>query len=64
MNLIDYMKQMKRASKADDIPGTVAAYLDEPCPACGKNLKQMKPCCTNKFGAKECTCGYKIQLTS
>ncbi len=64
MSLSDYMKQMKRASKSDPIPGTVAAYLDEECPACGKKLRQMKPCCNSKFGTKECSCGYKIQLTS
>jgi hypothetical protein len=64
MNIQEYMKGLKRSSKADDIPGTVEAYLEEPCPACGKKLKLMKPCCSSKFGSKECACGYKIQLTS
>lgn len=64
MNAVDYMKQMKRRSKTDDIPGTVEAYLDELCPipGCGKKLKLMKPCCSSKFGTKECICGYKIML--
>ena len=64
MNISDYMKQMKRGSKKDDIPGTVQEYLDEPCPACGKKLKLMKPCCGSPHGTKECVCGWKIQLTS
>lgn len=64
MDLKEYLKGLKRSSKSDDIPGTVEAYLDELCPACGKKLKLMKPCCNSKFGAKACVCGYKIQLTS
>jgi len=42
MNISDYMKQMKRVSKKDDIPGAVDAYLEEECPSCGKKLKLMK----------------------
>ena len=64
MNISDYMKQMKRGSKSDDIPGTVQEYLEELCPVCGKKLKLMKPCCSNKFGSKDCVCGWKASLTS
>ena len=64
MNVSDYMKQMKKGSKKDDIPGTVEKYLDEICPACGKNLKLMKPCCGSPYGIKECPCGWKVSLTS
>jgi hypothetical protein len=64
MDLAAYLKGLKRSSKGDAIPGTVEAYLDEPCPACGKSMRLMKPCCSSKFGKKECVCGYKINLTS
>ena len=62
MNVTDYMKQMKRRSKADDIPGTVKEYLDTECPACGKKLKRYKPCCGSKYGYDGCVCEYKINL--
>jgi hypothetical protein len=59
MNIQEYLKGLKRSSKSDDIPGTVEAYLDEPCPVCGKNLKLMKACCTSKLKSKVCVCGWK-----
>jgi hypothetical protein len=64
MNIQEYLKGLKKSSKTDDIPGTVQEYLDELCPACGKKLKLMKPCCSSKFGSKDCVCGWKVQLTS
>jgi hypothetical protein len=64
MNIQEYINSLKRSSKFDDVPGTVAAYLDEKCPACGKKMKLMKPCCNSKFGTKVCLCGYKVILTS
>jgi len=63
MQVSDYMKQMKRGSKSDDIPGTVAEYLDEKCLACGKKLRLYKPCCGSPLGYKGCVCGYKINLS-
>ena len=64
MDIKAYLKGLQRSSKSQDIPGTVEAHLDELCPVCGKKLKLMKPCCSSKFGTKECACGWKIQLTS
>ena len=62
-NISEYLKTLNRRNKADDIPGTVQTYLDELCPSCGKKLRLMKPCCSSKFGTKECkACGYKIVL--
>ncbi len=61
MNITDYMKQMKKASKSDPIPGTVKAYLDEDCPTgCGRKLIQYNPCCGSPNGYKGCACGYKV----
>ena len=59
MNIEEHLRTLKRASKSDDIPGTVLAYLNEVCPVpgCGRKLKLMK-CCGNKQ-RKECVCGYK-----
>lgn len=63
MSMRELLSGLKRSSKKDDIPGTVEAYLEELCPVgCGRKLKQMKPCCSNKTGSKECACGYKIPL--
>lgn len=58
----DMLSSAKKVSKADDIPGTVEAYLDELCPACGKKMKLMKPCCGSPNGYKKCNCGYKVVL--
>ena len=57
--LAEYLRTLKKATKSDDIPGTVLAYLDEICPVsgCGRKLK-LKKCCGNKQ-RKECICGYK-----
>lgn len=59
MSIQDYIKGLKRSSKSDDIPGTVEAYLDELCPACGNKMKLMRPCCSEKRFTKVCICGYK-----
>ena len=64
MIIREYMKGLKRSSKADDIPGTVEAYLDELCPACGKKLKIMKSCCSEKRRKKVCICGWTSYLES
>jgi hypothetical protein len=63
MNVLDYMKQMKRGSKSDDIPGTVEVISMEPCPSCGKFLKKYKACCGAKYGYLGCSCGYKVVLS-
>ena len=64
MNIADYMKQMKRASKADPIPGTVLSNTDESCPTgCGGKMSIMRPCCGSPNGNKECPkCHYKVAL--
>jgi predicted RNA-binding Zn-ribbon protein involved in translation (DUF1610 family) len=63
MDLTAYLKGLKKTSKQDDIPGTVEEYLEEPCPACGKKLKIMKPCCSSKQRTKVCSsCGWKAVL--
>jgi len=64
MNLAEHLKTLTRAKKSDPIPGTVKEILKEPCPLCEKPLKLMNPCCGSPFGKKECSCGYKVQLTS
>ncbi len=63
MQVADYMKQMKKGSKKDDLPGTVEGVLDEKCPNCGKNMKLYKKCCGYNFGYKGCSCGFKIVLS-
>lgn len=61
--LSDLLKGLKRASKKDDIPGTVDEILDIICPACLSHpLKKYKPCCGSKNGYRGCPCGYKEQL--
>ncbi len=60
MDLTQYLKDLKRASKSDDIPGSVEAYLEELCPNCGKKLKLYKKCCGNPNGYVGCNCGYKV----
>jgi hypothetical protein len=63
-NIQDYLKELKRSSKKDDIPGTVSEVTQEKCPACNKEfLKLYKPCCGSPKGSKGCRCGYKIILT-
>lgn len=63
LDLKAYLAGLKRSSKADDIPGTVLAYLDELCPSCGRKLKIMKPCCSEKRRKKTCSsCGYTSYL--
>jgi len=64
MQVSDYMKQMKKVSKKDDLPGTVEGTLDEKCPNCGKNMKLYKKCCGSPNGYRGCNCGYKIMLGS
>jgi hypothetical protein len=62
MSLADYLKTLKRREKSEHIPGTVEAALDDPCPACGKKMVQLKPCCGHPNGYKACSdasCGYK-----
>lgn len=63
MNVQEMLAKAKKGSKADDVPGTVEAYLDELCPACGKKMKLMKPCCSEKHGSKKCVCGYRIIIS-
>jgi len=61
MNVSDYMKQMKRGSKKDDIPGVKFNELDEECPTgCGRKLKEYAACCGSPQGYKGCSCGYRI----
>ena len=60
MKLEEMLSKATKASKKDDIPGTVDAILDETCPACGRKLKQYKPCCGSPKGYRGCSCGYKI----
>ena len=60
MDLKSLLAGLKRSSKDDDIPGTVAAELDEICPSCGKKMKQYKACCGAPYGYKGCNCGYKV----
>ena len=60
MDLKSLLAGLKRSSKDDDIPGTVAAELDEICPSCGKKMKQYKACCGAPQGYKGCICGYKV----
>lgn len=31
----------------------------EPCPVCGKMLRNKPPCCTSKIAYLVCGCGYK-----
>jgi hypothetical protein len=62
MNISDLLKSLPKRSKKDDIPGTVEAYLDELCPACGGKLKLMKPCCSNPRKSKVCVCGWTQYL--
>lgn len=64
MNLDDMLKKLHRRSKSDDIPGTVEAYLDRLCPNCGRQLKQMKPCCGSPNGYIACRgmCGYREEI--
>ena len=64
MDLAAYLQGLKKSSKKDDVPGSVAEYLEELCPNCGKKLKLYKKCCGNPFGYKGCSCGYKVQLRS
>ena len=64
MDLAAYLQGLKKSSKKDDVPGSVAEYLEELCPVCGKKLKLYKKCCGNPFGYKGCVCGYKVHLTS
>jgi hypothetical protein len=63
MNVNDYMKQMKRGSKKDDLPGAVDRLLDEKCPACGKTMKLYRPCCGSPQGFKGCPCGFKVNIS-
>ena len=62
MSIQEYIKNLKKVSKQDDIPGTVDTYLDELCPLCRKKLKIMKPCCASKQRTKVCVCGWKVYL--
>jgi len=60
MDIQDLLIGLTRQSKKDDIPGSVIGELNELCPACGKNMKEYKPCCGMPSGYKGCVCGYKI----
>jgi predicted RNA-binding Zn-ribbon protein involved in translation (DUF1610 family) len=60
--LTEYLRGLKRRSKQDDIPGSVEAYLEEPCPSCGRAMKLYKKCCGNPNGYKGCKCGFKYVL--
>lgn len=62
MNLKEYMSGLKKSSKLDDVPGTVAEILEQLCPACERKLRRYKPCCGSKYGYVGCICGYKYQL--
>jgi hypothetical protein len=64
VDLVEYMKGLKRSKRTDDIPGTVEKILEEEiCPSCKKSLRIYKPCCGSPKGYKGCAaCGYKIQL--
>ena len=64
MNVSDYMKQMKKGSKKDDIPGTVLEHTEELCPTgCGGKMNTMRACCGSPDGFKECPkCHYKVIL--
>lgn len=61
-NLAEYLRSLNRRDKTEPIPGTVEAYLEDLCPACGKRLMKSKPCCGHPNGHVTCsdpTCGYK-----
>lgn len=61
MELDSYLKTLKKRSKADDIPGTVAEILKEKCPACDSPMKKYNPCCGSPLGYTKCIkCGYKV----
>jgi hypothetical protein len=61
VELNDYLRSLKKRSKADDIPGTVEEGQEEKCPACGGMMKKYKPCCGSPIGYLKCSkCGYKI----
>jgi hypothetical protein len=55
----ELLANLKRASKKDDVPGSVINALDELCPICGKKMKLYRPCCGSPNGYKGCNCGYK-----
>jgi predicted amidophosphoribosyltransferase len=62
MNLAEYLKTLKRRDKSAHIPGAVEAVLEDACPACGKQMVQLKPCCGHPSGYRACadaSCGYK-----
>lgn len=63
MDIAKYISTLKRRALSDDIPGTYE-WLDDLCPACGNKLKLKYKCCNNPNDIKECTCGYKIALTT
>lgn len=61
MDLGEYVKNLKKHSKRDDIPGMVLGESDRECPLCGRKMKLYRPCCGSPSGYIGCTpCGYKI----
>lgn len=61
MNLKEMLAKTKKASKTDDIPGTVVSYIEELCPICGRKMREYKPCCGSPKGYSGCApCGYKV----
>ena len=65
MNLKKHLKSLQKASKLDDIPGTVAENTNKPCPTgCGGKLKIMNPCCSIKKYKERCNCGYEAILAN
>ena len=59
MNAQDLIKDLKKSSKLNDIPGTVEVILESQCPICLRTLRKYKACCGNPNGYDGCVCGYK-----
>jgi predicted RNA-binding Zn-ribbon protein involved in translation (DUF1610 family) len=61
MGIQDLLLGLTKSSKKDVIPGTIDVILEDTCPACGKQLAKMKPCCGSPNGYTKClSCGYRI----
>jgi hypothetical protein len=64
MDIVEYLKSLKRRSKSDPIPGTYQDIADL-CPVCNSRMILKHACCSNPNNTKECTngnCMYKINI--